>query len=226
MPVPIVRHMGEPEAFDRTRRDYDAVAEIYDEMARRGDLVTDAFCTAMVDTFARLVRTGGSENDVLDAGCGPGQWTDHLDRAGVRAHGIDLSPALITIARRRRPDLRFEVRSMLELDAPDQSIAGILAGFSLIHTPPDLLPRILAEFGRAIEPGGPLLVGVQVTDTTGADGWIPYDHKASPAYLWNMDVLSDLVRVRGFRELGRMRIAPPAPGKPPAGYLLMRQEAR
>ncbi|MEV1294128.1 class I SAM-dependent methyltransferase [Pseudonocardia sp. NPDC049635] len=218
--------MSEPEAVDRTRRDYDDVAELYDEMVQRGDLVTDAFCTAMVDAFARLVRAGGSENAVLDAGCGPGQWTDHLDRAGVRAYGIDLSPAMIRIARRRRPDLRYEVGSMLDLGAPDQSVAGILAGFSLIHTPPDLLPQVVAEFARAIEPGGPLLVGVQVTDTAGADGWVPYDHKASPAYLWNLGALGDVLHVRGFHELGRMRIVAPAPGKPPAGYLLMRQEAR
>lgn len=218
--------MGEPGAWERTRRDYDDVAELYDEMVRRGDVVTDALCASMVDAFATLVRAGGSDRPVVDAGCGPGQWTDHLDRAGVQTYGVDLSPAMVTIARRRRPDLRFEVGSMLELDAADRSVAGVLASFSLIHTPPDLVPRVLAEFARVIELGGPLLVGVQTTDTAGADGWIPYDHRASPAYLWDLDVLGDRLRVHGLVELGRMRIVAPAPGRPPAGYLLARRDGR
>lgn len=215
--------MSQSEILQRTRRDYDDVAELYDDLIRRGDVVTDALSTAMVDAFAGLVRAGGSNSPVVDAGCGPGQWTDHLDRAGIAAYGVDLSPAMITIARRYRPDLRYDVGSMLELGAANQSVAGILASFSLIHTPPDLLPLVLAEFARVIEPGGPLLIGVQIIDTAGPDGWAPYDHKASPAYLWNLDALADRLRDHGFDELSRMRMAAPAPDKPPAGYLLARQ---
>ncbi|MEQ3549672.1 class I SAM-dependent methyltransferase [Pseudonocardia nematodicida] len=215
--------MNGHEAVERTRRDYDNVAELYDSMVSQGDDVTGTLTTAMINAFAGLVHAGGSDGAVLDAGCGPGQWTDHLDRGGTRAYGIDLSPAMIAIARQYRPDLRFEIGSMLHLDAPDQSIAGVLAHFSLIHTPPDLLPGVLAEFARVIEPGGSLLIAAQITDTPGADGWIPYDHKASPAYLWSLDALTEQLRAHDFTEFGRMRIAAPAPGKPPAGYLLARQ---
>lgn len=95
--------MTEIEALDRTRRDYDEVAELYDDLVRRGDEVTDVLSTAMINGFAELVRIGGSAGEVLDAGCGPGQWTDHLDRVGIRANGIDLSPAMVAIARRYRP---------------------------------------------------------------------------------------------------------------------------
>lgn len=214
--------MSQHEALERTRRDYDDVAELYDDLVRRGDDVTTALSTAMIDAFAGLVRASSSTSAVLDAGCGPGQWTDHLDRAGIRAYGIDLSPAMIAIARRYRPDLRYTVGSMLHLDADDESIAGILAHFSLIHTPPRLLPEVLAEFARVIEPGGPVLVGVQITDTADAVGWVPYDHKASPAYRWTLDALVERLGEHGFMEIGRLRIAPPAPDKPPAGYLLAR----
>ncbi|ALL78954.1 hypothetical protein AD006_20930 [Pseudonocardia sp. EC080610-09] len=236
--------MDEHEAVERTRRDYDDVAEAYDDMVRQGDETTDALSAAMIDAFAGLARGGGPDsagepdraggpdhadrpdNAVIDAGCGPGQWTDHLDRNGTRAYGVDLSPAMVAIARRYRPDLRYEVGSMLRLDAPDRSVAGVLAHFSLIHTPPDLLPDVLAEFARVIRPGGPLLIGVQITDTPGADGWVPYAHKASPAFLWNLDALDERLRPHGFVELGRMRIAAPAPARPPAGYLLARHGGR
>jgi ubiquinone/menaquinone biosynthesis C-methylase UbiE len=214
-------------ALDRIGRDYDAVAQLYDDMVRKSDdAATQAMSTAMINAFADLVRASGSSNAVIDAGCGPGQWTDHLDRAGVRAYGIDLSPAMIALARQYRPDLRFEVASMLHLDASDASIAGILAHFSLIHTPPDLVPSVLAEFARVVKPGGPLLVGVQLIDAAGADGWVPYDHRASPAYRWDLDALADRLNDQGFTELGRLRMLPPAPGKPPGGYLLACRNAQ
>lgn len=206
--------------LDRTRRDYDEVAEIYDDMVRRGDTASDALPTAMINAFGDLVRAGGSTSAVVDAGCGPGQWTDHLDRAGIRAYGIDLSPAMVAIARRYRADLRYEVGSMFQLDTENESVAGILAHFSLIHTPPNLLPHALAEFARVVEPDGPLLIGAQITDTADVNGWVSYAHKASPAYLWTLDALADMLRKHGFAELARLRIVAPAPGKPPAGYLL------
>jgi SAM-dependent methyltransferase len=220
----IVRRMSAYEVVERTRRDYDDVAELYDDMVRRGDEVTDSLSAAMINVFAGLVRSGGSDGAVLDAGCGPGQWTDHLDRNGIRAYGIDLSPAMIAIARRYRPDLRFEVGSIFQLEAPDESVPGILAHFSLIHTPSEILSEVLAEFARVITPGGCLLVGVQITDTPGDEGWIPYDHKASPAFLWSLDALTARLKDHGFTELARMRIAAPAPDKPPAGYLLARHD--
>src|SRR3954464_15496388 len=39
----------------------------------------------------------------LDAGCGPGHVTAFLAAGGAAAHGLDLSPAMIEIARARVP---------------------------------------------------------------------------------------------------------------------------
>jgi hypothetical protein len=115
---------------------------------------------------------------------------------------------------------------MLHIDAQEESLAGILDHFSLIHTPPDVLPRVLTEFARVLPAGGPLLVGVQITDSADASGWVPYAHRASPAYLWTLDALAGRLREQHFAEVGRLRIAAPAPGKPPAGYLLACRRAR
>ena len=46
---------------------------------------------------------------VADVGCGPGHVTAHLNKLGVDAFGIDLSPAMLDLARRDHPGLRFEV---------------------------------------------------------------------------------------------------------------------
>jgi trans-aconitate methyltransferase len=47
-------------------------------------------------------------------GCGPGHVTAHLRKLGLDTFGIDLSPAMIDVARREHPELRFEVGSMTE----------------------------------------------------------------------------------------------------------------
>jgi Methyltransferase domain len=72
--------------------------------------------------------------------------TAHLDSLGLSAFGLDLSPN----ARRTYPHLRFDVGSMTALDLPDGSLRGIVAGWSIVHTPPSDLPRVFAEFHRTL----------------------------------------------------------------------------
>lgn len=44
-----LRRMNAREVVERTRRDYDDVAELYDDMVRRGDEVTDSLSAAMIN---------------------------------------------------------------------------------------------------------------------------------------------------------------------------------
>ncbi|SER42169.1 Methyltransferase domain-containing protein [Lentzea xinjiangensis] len=101
---------------------------------------------------------------VADVGCGSGNITALLNGLGVDAFGIDLSPAMIALARRNHPGLRFEVGSMTEpLTEP---VGGIIAWWSLIHVPDDEAPAVLAHFRRALRPGGLLSLGFHVGDGT------------------------------------------------------------
>lgn len=90
----------------------------------------------------------------------------HLQDLGADAFGIDLSPEMISIARRDYPGLRFEVGTMTELDLADHSVAGVVAFWSVIHVPDDAVPGVFGEFRRVLRPGGPLLVGFHVGDGT------------------------------------------------------------
>ncbi|MCP6769125.1 class I SAM-dependent methyltransferase, partial [Klebsiella pneumoniae] len=56
------------------------------------------------------------------AGCGIGLLCGPLRDRGLDVLGVDLSPGMLTIARRRHPDVRFEVGSLTELDVPDGSV--------------------------------------------------------------------------------------------------------
>jgi SAM-dependent methyltransferase len=143
-----------------TRTFYDALAEDYTEMVRT-DLDTRPLERALLGAFAEIVRGSGP---TAELGCGPGRIAAHLHSLGVDVFGVDLSPAMVAIARRSYPGLRFDEGSMTALDLKDESLGGIVAWYSVIHTPPEDLPAVFAEFHRVLAPGGHLLAAFQVGD--------------------------------------------------------------
>lgn len=145
-----------------TRDSYDAMASQYAAMvgASLDDEVLDR---ALLGVFAELVRAAGG-GPVADVGCGPGRVTVVLGRLGLDAFGIDLSPEMITLARRTYPGLRFEVGSMLDLDLAAASLGGLLAYYSIIHLPWERRAEAFAEFHRVLAPGGYLMLVFQVGD--------------------------------------------------------------
>ena len=145
-----------------TRNSYDADADGYAEKVH-GLLENSPYLRASLALFVELVRDAGG-GAVADIGCGPGYVTRQLRDLGVDAFGIDLSPAMIALARRGHPDIRFEVGTMTELDLGDGSLTGVLAFWSVIHVPDHSVPGVFAEFRRVMRPAGPLLVGFHVGD--------------------------------------------------------------
>ncbi|WP_193103710.1 class I SAM-dependent methyltransferase [Brachybacterium sp. FME24] len=145
-----------------TRSSYDTDAPGYTERIR--DLLHgNPHLRMSLALFTELVQEGGG-GPVADIGCGPGYITGHLHEAGLDAFGIDLSPEMIAIARRELPDLSFGTGTMTDLDLADDSLAGIVASWSVIHVPDDVMPTVLEQFRRVLRPGGLLFVGFHVGD--------------------------------------------------------------
>ena len=141
-----------------TREGYDLTAAEYAE--RFQNHVQDRpLDRAMLAGFAGLVNRAGV---VADVGCGTGAATRMLADFGLDVVGIDLSPNMLAEARRRNPDLRFEVGSMTGLEYDDGRFDGICAWYSVIHIPDELLPQVFSEFHRVLRPGGLALVAFQV----------------------------------------------------------------
>lgn len=145
-----------------TRASYDTVATSYADLLR--DALAEApYQRAILGLFAELVERAGG-GPVADVGCGPGRLTGYLSGLGLDVFGIDLSPAMVEVARRDHPALRFDVGSMTDLELDDGSVGGLLTWFSLIHVPDDEVPTVFAHFRRVLRPGGMLLLAFYVGD--------------------------------------------------------------
>jgi SAM-dependent methyltransferase len=145
-----------------TRASYDTVAVSYASQAR-ASLATAPHLHSALELMASMVAAAGG-GPVADVGCGPGHVTARLHELGVAAFGIDLSPAMIDLARHDHPGLRFEVGSMTDLQLADASVAWLLAFWSLIHVPDDEVPTVFGHFWRVLRPGAPLLIGFHAGD--------------------------------------------------------------
>jgi SAM-dependent methyltransferase len=148
--------------LEETRTSYDTVAAGYADQVRDA-LDGQPYLRAALKLFAEMVHAAGG-GPVADMGCGPGHVTAHLNGLGLDAFGIDISPAMIDIARRDHPGVRFEVGSMTDPVPTGISLAGLLAWWSLIHVPDDALPAVFERFRQALRPGAPLLLGFHVGD--------------------------------------------------------------
>lgn len=66
-----------------------------------------------------LLRKGGvAHGHVVDLGCGGGIWAKELCRAGYKVTGIDISAAMIALARRRAPEATFRRGSLFSVKLP------------------------------------------------------------------------------------------------------------
>ncbi len=118
-------------------------------------------------TFARetgrellrvLGRAGISSGRVVDLGCGSGIWAGMLSDFGYEVWGVDISSAMIEMARRNAPEAVFHVGSLWELSLPE-CVAVTCLGECLNYcldsersrgTVRDLFERIY----RSLGPGG------------------------------------------------------------------------
>ena len=70
---------------------------------------------------------------ILDAGCGAGGACVEADKVGCRITGIDASPPLLEIARKRLPAGRFQEADLESLPFGDSEFDAVMAVNSVLY---------------------------------------------------------------------------------------------
>jgi ubiquinone/menaquinone biosynthesis C-methylase UbiE len=170
----------------------------------------------------QLVSTWATDihGSVIDAGCGPGQWTEFLAERGLTVEGVDQVPEFIRHANQRSTAARFRVGGITALDVPPGSVGGVLTWYSLIHFPPEEIQEPLAEFARVLKPDGTLLVGFFEGPAI-----VGFDHAVITAYQWPVTSVSDELVKAGFEVIETHTRTSPN-HRPHAAIIARRAEAR
>lgn len=107
----------------------------------------------------RLLRQKGIRKGlVVDAGCGSGVWARVLTDHGYGALGIDISRAMIHLARQHAPTATFRIGSFLDAELPScDAVTSVGECVNYAFDPQSGLTSLVGFFRRvyaALRPGG------------------------------------------------------------------------
>jgi SAM-dependent methyltransferase len=121
----------------------------------------DAFRGSSEDIQRRLrdyIPIFAGASDVLDIGCGRGEFLALLREGGVTAQGIDLNDAMVAVCREKgfeatKADALSYLRAL-----PPGSLGGLFAAQVVEHLEPAYLTRLLEAAFEALRPGAPIVL--------------------------------------------------------------------
>lgn len=125
--------------------------------------LSDGRNRAMEKIQARLLQSALASLDlggarVLEFGCGIGRWAPSIARRGALYFGVDVSPHMLGLARRRVPSAGLAQIDGQRLPLPDGSFDLAFAITVLHHNPHDRQDAIIGELVRTVRPGGHLVL--------------------------------------------------------------------
>jgi SAM-dependent methyltransferase len=106
--------------------------------------------------IVREILDGLPPGIALDAACGTGRHSAYLAALGHTVIGVDASPEMLAVARRKVPDAEFREGDIHELPLPAGSMDLVVCALALSHFPD--LDGVLTELVRVLRPGGHLVL--------------------------------------------------------------------
>ena len=136
-----------------------------DDLAYIHDVGFGDFATNSAPGLLEMLRHGGVTSGlVVDLGCGSGIWAWELAGAGYDVLGVDLSAAMIDIARRRVPQGQFQIGSLLKVKLPQcDAVTSLGECFNYLFDKRGGISELRRLFRRiyaALNPGGLLIFDI------------------------------------------------------------------
>ena len=108
-------------------------------------------------------------SDVLDVGCGRGEFLALLAERGIRARGIDVNESMVEVCRQKGLSATREDALAYLRAQPAGSLGGILAAQVVEHVDPGYLTNLLDAAWAALRPGS-----VAVIETINPACWFAF----------------------------------------------------
>jgi SAM-dependent methyltransferase len=111
---------------------------------------------------------GNRRGTLLDLGCGSGWWAREASRAGHEVIGVDISQAMIRLAKRIAPRAQFYCLPLAKFRIPKcEIVTAVGEVFNYLDTSSPRRPDLRSLFcriGRALRPGGMLIFDMILTE--------------------------------------------------------------
>lgn len=136
--------------------EYSALAPFYD------GLFDPAYRAALAREYCTALRALGLEKgEILDFGCGTGEMSAALLRAGASVTGIDPDPAMLAVAKERLGDRVSLILGSAE-SIPQKRYASVVSSLDVVNhiTSPAELQKAFSAIRRAVRKGGAFLFDV------------------------------------------------------------------
>lgn len=165
---------------------------------------------AIRDRLTDYVPYFAGQSNVLDIGCGRGEFLALLRDAGVSSTGLDLNPEMVEVCRARglqavTGDARDHLRGL-----PDESLGGLIAIQVVEHLEPAYLNDLLALAYDKVRPGGRVIL-----ETINPTCWVAFFESfvrdLSHVKPIHPDTLQYLLQASGFSKVEIAFRAPIAP---------------
>jgi O-antigen chain-terminating methyltransferase len=132
--------------------DLDSVTYVGFEDKFRG---SPAEIRARIEDYVPLFA---SASNVLDVGCGRGEFLDLLRSRGIAARGIDVNRAMVDICREQKLDADLSDAVSYLTRQSDAGIGGLIALQVVEHFEPAYLLKFLELAHHKLKPGAPLVL--------------------------------------------------------------------
>lgn len=137
-----------------------------EEVAVSYDQVTDRWLDVATYGFAQIERAvafAKHKGVALDVGCGTGRLMGLLGKHGFLTDGLDVSPAMVALARDRYPEARVFHADICRWELP-RSYDLIVAWDSVWHVPLAQQEAVLTKLCRGLAAGGAIVLTTGGTD--------------------------------------------------------------
>ncbi len=180
-----------------TLETYNAIAESWSQT------LADEFWAEEYKKFQTYLPQG----NIIDLGCGSGRDSRWFTQNGYEVTGIDISPAMIGLARAANPKATFLVKSFYDLSFPPESFDGFWCACSLIHIPRAKIGRVLRQIKQLLKKSAVGFVAVKEGQGEKITQWRESGKKRYFVY-YSHEQFDRLLNEAGF-EILEMQKRPP-----------------